>query len=60
MRYPTVLGIAFGDLRNPARSPRPIILKVFANWVVAPALMTLLANVFLLLPPVAERAAERG
>ena len=47
MMYPTVLGIAFGDVKKAVRNPRPIMLTVFANWVIAPALMTLLANVFL-------------
>lgn len=47
MMYPTVLGIAFGDVRKAAQNPRPLMLTVFANWVVAPALMTFLANVFL-------------
>ncbi len=47
MMYPTVLGIAFGDVKKAAKNPRPIMLTVFANWVIAPALMTLLANVFL-------------
>ena len=47
MMYPTVLGIAFGDVKRAAKSPRPIMLAVFANWVIAPALMTLYANFFL-------------
>jgi ACR3 family arsenite transporter len=45
--YPTVLGIDFMDVKKAARNPRPIMFTVFANWIVAPALMTLLANVFL-------------
>jgi len=47
MMYPTVLGIAFGDVKKAAKNPRPLMLTVFANWIIAPALMTLLANVFL-------------
>jgi ACR3 family arsenite transporter len=47
MMYPTVLGIAFGDVKKAAKNPRPIMFTVFANWVIAPALMTLLANIFL-------------
>jgi ACR3 family arsenite transporter len=47
MMYPTILGIAFSDVKKAAKEPRPIMLAVFANWVVAPALMTLLANVLL-------------
>lgn len=47
MMYPTILGIAFSDVKKAAKEPKPIMLAVFANWVVAPALMTLLANVLL-------------
>jgi len=47
MMYPTVLGIAFGDVKKAAKNPRPLMLTVFANWIIAPALMTLLANFFL-------------
>jgi ACR3 family arsenite transporter len=47
MMYPTVLGIAFGDVKKAAKNPRPLMLTVFANWIIAPALMTLLANTFL-------------
>jgi len=47
MMYPTILGIDFGDVKKAAGDPRPLMLTVFANWIIAPALMTLLANVFL-------------
>ncbi len=47
MMYPTILGIAFTDIKKAAKQPRPIMLAVFANWVIAPALMTFLANTFL-------------
>lgn len=47
MMYPTILGIAFGDVKKAALQPKPILLAVFANWVVAPILMTFLANTFL-------------
>ncbi len=47
MMYPTVLGIAFGDVKRASKNPRPIMLTVFANWIVSPILMTILANVFL-------------
>ena len=47
MMYPTVLGIAFGDVKKAALQPKPILLAVFANWVVAPILMTFLANTLL-------------
>ncbi len=47
MMYPTILGIDFMDVKKAAKNPRPIMFTVFANWIIAPALMTLLANVFL-------------
>jgi len=47
MMYPTILGIAFGDVKKAVKQPRPILVAVFANWVVAPILMTFLANTFL-------------
>jgi ACR3 family arsenite transporter len=47
MMYPTVLGIAFSDVKKAAMNPKPIMLAVFSNWVIAPALMTFLANTFL-------------
>lgn len=47
MMYPTVLGIRFSDIKMAARNPKPLLVTIFANWVIAPALMTLLANYFL-------------
>jgi ACR3 family arsenite transporter len=47
MMYPTILGIDFMDVKKAAKNPKPIMFTVFANWIIAPALMTLLANVFL-------------
>jgi arsenite transporter len=47
MMYPTVVGIKFSDVKQAARNPKPLLVTIFANWVIAPALMTLLANTFL-------------
>ncbi len=47
MMYPTVVGIKFGDIRKAAQRPKPLLVTLFANWVVAPPLMTLLANLML-------------
>src|SRR4030067_3745135 len=47
MMYPTVVGIRFGDVKNAARNPKPLLVTIIANWLVAPLLMTLLANTFL-------------
>jgi arsenite transporter len=46
MMYPTVVGIRFGDVKKAARNPKPLIVTIIANWVIAPPLMTFLANVF--------------
>src|SRR4030066_326240 len=47
MMYPTVLGIRFSDVRMASRNPKPLLVTVFANWVVAPIIMTEYANVLL-------------
>src|SRR5512135_1678160 len=47
MMYPTVVGIQFSDVKKAARSPKPLIVTIIANWVIAPPLMTFLANTFL-------------
>jgi len=47
MIYPTVVGIRFSDIKQASKRPKPILTTLFANWVVAPPLMTLLANLIL-------------
>jgi len=47
MMYPTVLGIRFSDIRKAAKRPKPLLVTIVANWVIAPPLMTLLANLVL-------------
>ncbi|MFB3890002.1 MAG: ACR3 family arsenite efflux transporter [Candidatus Bathyarchaeia archaeon] len=47
MMYPTVVGIRFSDVKNAAKNPKPLLVTIIANWVIAPPLMTLLANTFL-------------
>ena len=47
MMYPTVIGIRFSDLKRAGKHPKPLIVTIIANWVVAPILMTVLANTFL-------------
>jgi ACR3 family arsenite transporter len=46
MMYPTVVGIQFSDVKKAAKSPKPLIVTIIANWIIAPPLMTLLANAF--------------
>jgi len=47
MMYPTVVGIRFGDIKQAAQRPKPLLVTIIANWVIAPPLMTLLANIML-------------
>jgi len=47
MMYPTVLGIRFSDIKKAAKRPKPLLVTLIANWVIAPPLMTLYANVVL-------------
>lgn len=47
MMYPTVLGIRFSDIKQASRKPKPLLVTVIANWVIAPPLMTLYANTVL-------------
>jgi ACR3 family arsenite transporter len=44
MMYPTVVGIQFSDIKKAVRTPKPLIVTIIANWVIAPPLMTFLAN----------------
>jgi arsenite transporter len=46
MMYPTVVGIRFSDVKQAARNPKPLLVTIVANWVIAPILMTFLANTF--------------
>jgi len=47
MMYPTVVGIRFSDIKRAARSPKPLLVTIIANWVIAPPLMTFYANTLL-------------
>jgi len=47
MMYPTVVGIRFSDVKKAAKRPRPLLITIIANWVIAPPLMTFLANTVL-------------
>jgi len=47
MMYPTVLGIRFSDIKKAVNKPKPLLVTIIANWLIAPPLMTLYANVFL-------------
>ena len=47
MMYPTVLGIRFSDIKMASRNPKPLLVTLIANWIIAPIIMTLYANVIL-------------
>ncbi|MGB9778746.1 MAG: ACR3 family arsenite efflux transporter [Candidatus Bathyarchaeales archaeon] len=47
MMYPTVLNIRFSDIKQAAKRPKPLLVTIIANWVVAPPIMTLYANLLL-------------
>jgi len=47
MMYPTVVGIRFSDIKKAAQHPKPLLVTIIANWVVAPIIMTVYANVLL-------------
>src|SRR3989337_2422201 len=47
MMYPTVAAIEFGEIKKAAKTPKPVILTLIANWVIAPPLMVLLTRIFL-------------
>ncbi len=47
MMYPALLNLQFSELRKLAENPKPIILTLFSNWVIAPIVTVILANMFL-------------
>ncbi|RLI53617.1 MAG: arsenical-resistance protein [Candidatus Thorarchaeota archaeon] len=47
MMYPAMLNIQASELRKLGRNPKPIILTLFSNWIVAPIVGFALANFFL-------------
>jgi len=47
MMYPALLNLQVSELKKLKNSPKPIILTLFANWVVAPLVAAGLAYLFL-------------
>jgi len=47
MIYPIMVQISFGEIKNAARSPKPILLTLFANWAIKPFTMAFFAWLFL-------------
>jgi ACR3 family arsenite transporter len=47
MMYPAMLNIQASELRKIGRNPRPILLTIVSNWIVAPLVGFALANLLL-------------
>ncbi len=47
MMYPTVVGISFSDVKKATMFPKPMLITIIANWLIAPPLMTLYSNFLL-------------
>jgi ACR3 family arsenite transporter len=47
MMYPAMLNVQGEELKKLGRNPKPIILTLFSNWIVAPLVGVVLANLFL-------------
>lgn len=47
MMYPAMLNIQFNEIKKIGKNPLPIILTMISNWIVAPLVTALLANLFL-------------
>jgi len=47
MMYPALLNLQLQELKKLARNPKPIILTLFSNWIIAPIVTVILANLFL-------------
>jgi len=47
MMYPAMLNIQSSELKRLGKNPKPIILTIISNWIVAPIVGFLLANIFL-------------
>jgi ACR3 family arsenite transporter len=47
MMYPALLNLQVSELRKLRDQPKPIILTLFSNWIIAPAVAAVLAHLFL-------------
>jgi len=47
MMYPAMLGIQASELRKLRKNPKPIILTLISNWIIAPIVGFVLAQTFL-------------
>ena len=47
MMYPAMLNLKASEMRKLTRHPKPILLTLFSNWLIAPIIGAILANIFL-------------
>ena len=47
MMYPALLNLQFSELKKLAKNPKPIILTLISNWILAPLITAFLAYYFL-------------
>ncbi|MCJ7731630.1 bile acid:sodium symporter, partial [Candidatus Bathyarchaeota archaeon] len=47
MMYPALLNLQHDELQKLMKNPKPILLTVISNWIIAPIVTVLLARVFL-------------
>ena len=47
MMYPALLNLQLSELKKLKDNPKPILMTLFSNWIVAPLVAVLLANLFL-------------
>jgi ACR3 family arsenite transporter len=47
MMYPALLNFQVDELKKLLRNPKPIVLTLISNWVIAPIITVVLANLFL-------------
>ena len=47
MMYPALLNLQVSELKKLGQNPKPILLTLLSNWIIAPLLAVALANLFL-------------
>ena len=47
MMYPAMLNLSPSEVRKLTKAPKPIILTLFSNWIIAPIVGAILASIFL-------------
>jgi ACR3 family arsenite transporter len=47
MMYPAMLNLQMSELKKLKDNPKPVLLSLISNWIVAPVVAAVLANIFL-------------